>query len=81
MSRITTPDEAEYINHKVEFVLPDGSTTIWLNEYVDALVQAKVEEIIELVEGYIPIYYGLSPNDDAVKYPIEGVINLIKQNN
>ena len=35
---------------KVVYTLPDGSTTIWLNEYVDAMVQNKVDEIIEMLE-------------------------------
>ena len=32
------------------YTLPDGSTTIWLNEYVDAMVQNKVDEIIKMLE-------------------------------
>lgn len=34
----------------VVYTLPDGSTTIWLNEYVDAMVQAKVNKIVEMLE-------------------------------
>jgi hypothetical protein len=36
---------------KIFYTLPDGSTTIWLNEYVDAMVQAKVDDIIELLQA------------------------------
>jgi hypothetical protein len=61
---------------KVVYTLPDGSTTIWLNEYVDAMVQAKVDEIIELLEKQlaeqnIGMFYA-----DAIRTSIE----LIKEN-
>jgi hypothetical protein len=61
---------------KVVYTLPDGSTTIWLNEYVDAMVQAKVDEIVELLEKQlaeqnIGMFYA-----DAIRASIE----LIKEN-
>lgn len=61
---------------KVVYTLPDGSTTIWLNEYVDAMVQAKVDEIIKLLEKQLAeqnvgIFYA-----DAIRTSIE----LIKEN-
>ena len=31
----------------VVYTLPDGSTTIWLNEYVDALLQADRDRIVK----------------------------------
>ena len=34
----------------IVYTLPDGSTTIWLNEYVDAMVQAKVDEIVNIIK-------------------------------
>lgn len=35
----------------IVYTLPDGSTTIWLNEYVDGMVQAKVDEIIQMLQA------------------------------
>lgn len=35
---------------KVVYTLPDGSTTIWLNEYVDAMVQAEQDRIVNWIE-------------------------------
>jgi hypothetical protein len=35
----------------IRYTLPDGTTTIWLNEYVDGMVQAERERIIKLLEG------------------------------
>lgn len=34
---------------------------------------------IKLLEDWIPKYYALSPNDDAAKYPIETMIEMIKK--
>jgi hypothetical protein len=34
----------------IRYTLPDGSTTIWLNEYVDGMVQTERERIIKLIE-------------------------------
>jgi hypothetical protein len=31
----------------IVYTLPDGSTTIWLNEYVDALMQADRDRIVK----------------------------------
>ena len=39
------------------------------------------ERIIALLEAYIPTFVDLHPNDEASKYPIEGVIALIKGDN
>lgn len=36
------------------------------------------DRIVALLEDYIPFFYELSPNSDAGKYPIEGIIELIK---
>lgn len=60
----------------IVYTLPDGSTTIWLNEYVDAMVQAKVNEIIQMLEKQlaeqnIGMFYA-----DAIRASIE----LIKEN-
>lgn len=33
----------------ITYTLPDGSTTIWLNEYVDALIEADRERIIKIL--------------------------------
>lgn len=35
---------------KIVYTLPDGTTTMWLNEYVDGMVQARVDEIVEMLE-------------------------------
>lgn len=51
MGRINTPDDVDYIRHDIEYQLPDGSTTIWLNEYTDALIQAERDRIIALIKG------------------------------
>lgn len=55
----------------ITYTLPDGSTTIWLNEYVDAMVQNRVDEIIkmlekQLAEQNIGIFYA-----DAIRTSIE----------
>ena len=34
----------------IVYTLPDGSTTIWLNEYVDAMVQAEQDRILKWIE-------------------------------
>lgn len=34
----------------IRYTLPDGTKTIWLNEYVDGMVQAERERIIKLLE-------------------------------
>jgi hypothetical protein len=36
---------------KVVYELPDGTTTIWLSEYIDAMVQAEQDRIVKLLEG------------------------------
>jgi hypothetical protein len=36
---------------KIRYTLPDGSTTIWLNEYVDAMVQAEQDRILKWIEA------------------------------
>jgi len=33
----------------IVYTLPDGSTTIWLNEYVDALLQADRDRIVKIL--------------------------------
>ena len=61
----------------IRYTLPDGSTTIWLNEYVDGMVQAKVDEITEMLEKQLAeqnvgMFYA-----DAIRASIE----LIKGSN
>lgn len=34
----------------IRYTLPDGTKTIWLNEYVDGMVQAERERIIKMLE-------------------------------
>jgi hypothetical protein len=34
----------------IVYELPDGTTTIWLSEYIDAMVQAEQDRIIKLLE-------------------------------
>jgi hypothetical protein len=70
LKKQTKPDS------NIVYTLPDGSTTIWLNEYVDAMVQAKVDEITkmlekQLAEQKVGMFYG-----DAIRTSIE----LIKEN-
>lgn len=60
----------------IVYTLPDGSTTVWLNDYVDAMVQARVDEIVEMLEKQLAeqkvgIFYA-----DAIRTSIE----LIKEN-
>jgi hypothetical protein len=40
---------------KVVYELPDGTTTIWLSEYIEAMVQAEQDRIIKLLEVGGPI--------------------------
>jgi hypothetical protein len=35
----------------IVYTLPDGTTTVWLNEYTDALVKAETERIVSIVKG------------------------------
>jgi hypothetical protein len=35
----------------IRYTLPDGTKTIWLNEYVDGMVQAEQDRIVKLLEG------------------------------
>lgn len=35
---------------KIVYELPDGTTTIWLSEYIDAMVQAEQDRIVKLLE-------------------------------
>jgi len=35
---------------KIVYELPDGTTTIWLSEYIEAMVQAEQDRIIKLLE-------------------------------
>lgn len=35
--------------------------------------------IVKLLEDWVPKYYALSPNDDAAKYPVETMIEMIKK--
>lgn len=68
----------------------------WAHDYLDSphvlismietkearAVLAKEQEIIQMLEEYIPVYYKqLSPNSREAKYPIETVIELIKNMN
>jgi hypothetical protein len=39
---------------RITYTLPDGSTTIWLNEYTDALIQAEQDRIVKLLEDKLP---------------------------
>jgi len=34
----------------IVYELPDGTTTIWLSEYIDAMVQAEQDRIVKLLE-------------------------------
>jgi hypothetical protein len=34
---------------KIVYELPDGTTTIWLSEYIDAMVQAEQDRIIQIL--------------------------------
>jgi aspartyl/asparaginyl beta-hydroxylase (cupin superfamily) len=35
---------------KIVYELPDGTTTIWLSEYIEAMVQAEQDRIVKLLE-------------------------------
>ena len=35
---------------KIRYTLPDGTTTIWLSEYIDAMVEQRGEDIIKWIE-------------------------------
>lgn len=59
---------------KVVYTLPDGTTTIWLNEYTDALVKAERERIIKLLESIYDY-----PNGWDYDNPIESMIDLIRK--
>jgi len=63
----------------------DGRTRSPMNDrerlcYDDG-VRDERNRMIALLEDYIPTFYELSPNSDAGKYPIEGIIKLIKGEN
>jgi len=58
---------------KIVYELPDGTTTIWLSEYIDAMVEQERQRIIELLES-IEDY----PKGWDYDNPIESVIKLIK---
>ena len=58
---------------KIVYELPDGTTTIWLSEYIDDMVQAEQDRIVKLLEG-IEDY----PKGWDYDNPIESVIKLIK---
>ena len=34
----------------IVYELPDGTTTIWLSEYIEAMVQAEQDRIVKLLE-------------------------------
>ena len=34
---------------KIVYELPDGTTTVWLSEYIDAMVQAEQDRIIQIL--------------------------------
>jgi hypothetical protein len=34
---------------KIVYELPDGTTTIWLSEYIDAMVKAEQDRIIQIL--------------------------------
>ncbi len=40
---------------KIVYELPDGTTTIWLSEYIDAMVQAEQDRIVKLLEDELAI--------------------------
>jgi hypothetical protein len=54
---------------------------LWLAKYKAKIIAKTEERIIKVLEDYIPTFYELSPNSDAGKYPIEGIIALIKGEN
>ena len=78
MGRINTPDDVDYISHDIEYQLPDGSTTIWLNEYVDGMVQAERERIIKLLEEQVCDCHNVYCDKWATSV-LEPLIVLIKE--
>ena len=55
------------------------SSVITSKEMFEASIRTdERDRIVALLEEYIPTFYELSPNSDAGKYPIEGIIELIK---
>lgn len=52
-----------------------------LETYAEAYRLGKKDAeaaVIKKLEAYVSTFYKLSPNSDAVKYPIEGAIALIR---
>ncbi len=67
-----------------KFVSQQATLSMPITTYQVLLEQAALDErdrIVALLEDYIPTFYELSPNTDAGKYPIEGIIELIKGEN
>ena len=62
---------------KIVYELPDGTTTIWLNEYTDALVQAERERIIKLLEQHDDSGWCGNSNCPS-PFPLNHLIALIK---
>lgn len=52
-----------------------------INEFANILKRQERERIVKMLEDYIPIYYRLSPNNERVMYPIETIIEMIKELN
>jgi hypothetical protein len=63
---------------KIVYELPDGTTTIWLSEYIDAMVQAEQDRIVKLLEDSLDD----DVETDAMHYQNLGIqiaIKLIKE--
>ena len=66
---------------KIVYELPDGTTTIWLSEYIDAMVQAEQDRIVKLIEDNlrdIP-HEGLGFVKTPYIVKVSSLIKLIKE--
>jgi len=61
-----------------DFGYKDAANENRYNTGVKVGIAYEHDRITELLENYIATYYKLSPNSDAIKYPIENIIALIK---
>jgi hypothetical protein len=61
---------------KIVYELPDGTTTIWLSEYIDAMVEQERQRIIELLEAKMP---GAERVGAFYASAIQDAIDLIKE--
>jgi hypothetical protein len=65
----------------IKYTLPDGTKTIWLNEYTDALIQAEQDRIVKLIEDNlhdIP-HEGLGFVKTPYIVKVSSLIKLIKE--